>query len=149
MIDNFERPNHWRKWIVLFLLTLMVILPVVFAAWTWVALHFTYSSGARAGYMQKICKKGWICKTWEGELAMANLPGTMPQIFQFSTRDEAVAQQLTNLAGQRVALHYEQHRGIPTSCFGETEYFISQVTPVTDASMAPTLPVTKSPAPAP
>jgi hypothetical protein len=145
MSDNFDRPNHWRKWSILFLLTLMVIMPLVFAGWTWVTLHFTYSQGERAGYVQKISKKGWICKTWEGELAMANLPGTMPQIFQFSIRDDAVAQQLTSLAGQRVTLHYEQHRGIPTSCFGETEYFITQVTPVTDTSMTPTLPVTATP----
>jgi hypothetical protein len=96
-------------------------------------LNYSYAKGERAGYVQKISQKGWLCKTWEGEIAMANLPGTMPQIFQFSVRNDAVAQEITRTMGQRVALTYEQHKGIPTSCFGETEYFVTQVTPVTDA----------------
>lgn len=94
------------------------------------ALHVSYSTGERAGYVQKISKKGWVCKTWEGELAMVNLPGTAPQIFAFSVRDEAVARQLLDAAGQRAALMYDQHRGVPTHCFGETEYFITRVRPL-------------------
>src|SRR4029077_7289902 len=98
---------------------------LVLAAWTFLTLNYTYSSGERAGYVQKISNKGWFCKTWEGELAMANLPGAMPQIFEFTVRDENVAAQIAKTMGQRVELHYEQHRGIPISCFGDTEYFIS------------------------
>jgi hypothetical protein len=93
----------------------------------WGALHYTYSDGERAGYVQKFSRRGWLCKTWEGELAMVNLPGAMPQIFTFSVRDPKVADTLNQTIGQRVALHYEQHKGIPTDCFGETEYFITQV----------------------
>jgi len=93
----------------------------------WGALHYTYSDGERAGYVQKFSRRGWLCKTWEGELAMVNLPGAMPQIFAFSVRDPKVADTLNQTIGQRVALHYEQHKGIPTDCFGETEYFITQV----------------------
>ena len=102
------------------------------AAWVFVTLHFTYSAGERAGYVQKISKKGWLCKTWEGELAMANLPGAMPQMFEFSVRDDEVAHLIEQNAGKRVALSYEQHPGIPTSCFGDTEYFIVKLTPVTE-----------------
>src|SRR5712675_1159560 len=99
-------------------LLILILVPVVIAAlWIWVALGYTYASGERAGYIQKISKKGWVCKTWEGELAMANLPGAMPQIFTFSVRDEGVARDLERSAGQRVSLTYEQHQGIPTSCF--------------------------------
>jgi hypothetical protein len=79
------------------------------------------------GYVQKISKKGWTCKTWEGELAMVSMPGTLPQIFSFTIRDEAVARKVMDAAGQRVALTYEQHRFVPSQCFGETEYFITQV----------------------
>ena len=98
---------------------------LLLALYTWAALAFSYSSGERAGYVQKFSKKGWICKTWEGELAMANLPGAMPEVFQFTVRDEAVAQRLTQNMGERVSIHYEQHVGLPTSCFGDTGYFVT------------------------
>lgn len=116
------------------------------AAWILVTLSFTYSAGERAGYVQKISQRGWICKTWEGELAMANLPGSMPQIFEFSVRDEAIAKEVERNAGRRVSLSYEQHPGIPTSCFGDTEYFVVKVTAIEDA-VVPTPPPAAVPAP--
>jgi hypothetical protein len=101
-----------------------------FALYAWSALHVTYSDGERAGYVQKFSRKGWICKTWEGELAMVNLPGAMPEKFVFTVRDDATAAAIDRSMGQRVALHYEQHKGVPTNCFGETEYYVVQVRPV-------------------
>jgi hypothetical protein len=109
------------------LFILLLIPAVIIALWIWVALGYTYASGERAGYIQKISKKGWICKTWEGELAMANLPGTMPQIFAFTVRNDSVAEILEKNIGKQVSITYEQHRGIPTTCFGETEYFVTRV----------------------
>jgi hypothetical protein len=113
---------------VLVILLLLILIPaVIISLWIWVALAYSYASGERAGYIQKISKKGWICKTWEGELAMANLPGTMPQIFTFTVRDDSVAHIIEQNAGKQVSLTYQQHRGLPTTCFGETEYFITGV----------------------
>ena len=109
------------------LLVLLLVPAVIIALWIWVALGYTYASGERAGYVQKISKKGWVCKTWEGELAMANLPGTMPQIFSFTVRNDSIANVLEKNIGKQVSLTYEQHRGIPTTCFGETEYFVTRV----------------------
>jgi hypothetical protein len=123
------RRGKWR-WILIAFFILIVVPVGGTAAWTWLTLNMSYSSGERVGYVQKISKKGWVCKTWEGELAMVNLPGTAPQIFSFSVRDDKVAQQLEDAAGKRVALDYEQHRGVPSACFGETEYFITKVRPV-------------------
>ena len=112
----------------LIILSTIVLIPiVVIALWIWVALGWTYARGERAGYVQKISKKGWLCKTWEGELAMANLPGTMPQIFSFTVRSDSIAQVIEQNAGKQVSLTYEQHRGVPTSCFGETQYFVTGV----------------------
>src|SRR3954467_3558468 len=114
--------QKWKTWLFL----ILVVFPVGgFTLWTWAALKFSYSEGERAGYVQKISKKGWLCKTWEGELAMANLPGTMPQIFTFTVRNDSIANVIEKNIGKQVSLTYEQHRGIPTSCFGETEYFIT------------------------
>jgi hypothetical protein len=110
--------------------TLFALILLVAGGWIFATLHYTYSSGERAGYIQKISKKGWICKTWEGELAMANLPGAMPQIFTFTVRDDEVAHQIEQHAGQPVSLSYEQHPGIPSTCFGDTEYFVVKLTPV-------------------
>ena len=109
-------------------LLVLLIVPVVGASlWVWISLGYTYAMGERAGYIQKISKKGWLCKTWEGELAMANLPGTMPQIFTFTVRNDSVAHVIEQNAGKQVSLTYEQHRGVPTTCFGETEYFVTGV----------------------
>ena len=119
------RKRHRKVFIVLF--ALLLIPAVIVALWIWVSLGYTYSSGERAGYVQKISKKGWICKTWEGELAMANLPGTMPQIFVFTVRNDSIAKVIEQNAGKQVSLTYDQHRGVPTTCFGETEYFITGV----------------------
>jgi hypothetical protein len=119
---------------------LAALVILVLGIWTLITLNYTYSTGERAGYVQKISEKGWICKTWEGEIAMANLPGAMPQIFEFSVRDDAVAEQISKLAGQRVSLTYDEHPGIPTSCFGDTPYFIVKVTPITDAVPLPATP---------
>jgi hypothetical protein len=116
-----------RNKVLLALLVLLLVPAVIIALWIWVALGYTYASGERAGYVQKISKKGWICKTWEGELAMANLPGTMPQIFTFTVRNDSVAHVIEQNAGKQVSLAYDQHRGVPTSCFGETEYFVTGV----------------------
>jgi len=114
------------------LLAAVVLVPVaLFAAYVTVVLHWAYSEGERAGYVQKFSRKGWVCKTWEGELAMASIPGSMPELFHFTVRNDAVAARLNKTMGQRVALSYEQHPGLPTSCFGETDYFVIDVRPVT------------------
>ena len=106
----------------------VVIVPVLLLAlYTWTALSWSYSAGERAGYVQKFSKKGWVCKTWEGELALVSIPGTMSEKFYFTVRDDAVAARVNQTMGKRVALRYEQHKGIPTSCFGETEYFVVDV----------------------
>lgn len=114
-----------RKWLIIGG-TLLVIVPTLgFAIWTWLTLNYSYSTGERTGFVQKISNKGWICKSWEGELTMVTQPGVPPQLFPFSVRDNAVAQQLMRSSGKRVTLSYEQHLGVPTTCFGETEYYIT------------------------
>ena len=119
---------HKKRNIALTILIAILLIPaVIIALWIWVTLGYTYSTGDRAGYVQKISKKGWLCKTWEGEIAMANLPGTMPQIFSFTVRSDSIAHIIEQNAGKQVSLTYEQHRGVPTSCFGETEYFVTRV----------------------
>ena len=90
-------------------------------------LWYSYSDGDRAGVLQKFSKRGWVCKTWEGEIAMYVVGGVAPQIWNFSVRDDAVAAQLQAAVGQQVRLHYSEHRGLPTNCFGETDYFVNRV----------------------
>ena len=109
--------------------SIVIVLMAVlgFVGWTWLSLTYDYSDGERAGYVQKLSRKGWVCKTWEGELALVNLPGAMPEIFYFSVRDDAVAKRIQQSVGKRVALSYEQHIGIPTTCFGETQYFVVNI----------------------
>jgi hypothetical protein len=115
------------SWKLIAFLVLIVVPVCGFAAYTWITLHITFSNGERVGYVQKLSRKGWVCKTWEGELAMVNMPGAMTQIFAFTVPDAAVARSIMDAAGKRVALSYDQHRGVPCKCFGETEYFVTAV----------------------
>jgi len=108
------------------ILSVVVVLPVVgFVLWTTIALNYSYSSGERAGFLQKISKRGWLCKTWEGDLQLTALPGAAPEKFYFSVRSDSIAEVLNGLAGKQVVLTYEQHAGLPTSCFGDTDYFVT------------------------
>ena len=110
---------------VITVLTALVAAAVlVFVAYIALALTWSYSKGERAGYLQKVSDKGWICKTWEGELSLVALPGAAPEKFVFTVRDADIAKQVNAAAGKRVALEYQQHKGLPTSCFGETDYFV-------------------------
>jgi hypothetical protein len=108
---------------------LFVVLSAIalFALYIFIALNWSYSTGERAGFLQKVSNKGWICKTWEGELSLVAMPGAAPEKFLFTVRDEAVAQQISAVAGKRVTLNYEQHKGLPTTCFGDTDYFVTGV----------------------
>ena len=112
----------------LIILALIAAAVAIFAIYTWVALHLSYSDGERAGFLQKFSRKGWICKTWEGEILLSSMPGAIPERFEFSVRDDLVATQLTAAVGKRVLLTYAQHKGVPSACFGETEYFVEKVT---------------------
>ncbi|SFV01927.1 hypothetical protein [Pseudoduganella namucuonensis] len=111
----------------LILFCLVLAAGLAFALYAWIALSVSYSEGERAGYLQKFSKRGWICKTWEGELLLTSMPGAIPEKFEFSVRDPLVAEQLTAATGKRVLISYAQHKGVPTQCFGETEYYAERV----------------------
>ena len=116
------RAKNWSLWFVGFLVVFLALL----VGYTWLALSWSYSSGERAGYVQKFSQKGWLCKTWEGEMAIVAIPGSLPEIFKFTVRDDKVAAEINSVMGKRVAISYEQHVGIPSTCFGETGYYVSR-----------------------
>jgi hypothetical protein len=124
--------RRWRLKLGLVLSAIVLIPAIGIALWTWIALSYSYSTGERAGYVQKFSQRGWLCKTYEGELAMiptrvGNSPVVSPDLFDFSVRDADVARRINESMGKRVSLTYEQHKGVPTSCFGDTEYYVSNV----------------------
>ena len=121
------RSRRWRRWP--WILLAVVLTPVLLlAVWTAIALSYSYSeAGHRAGSIQKLSHKGWICKTWEGELAMVNVPGAAQERFPFTVRSDSLAAVMSKMMGSRVSITYEQHRGVPTSCFGDTEYYVVAV----------------------
>ena len=119
------------------LIAALLAAAALFAAWIWIALGWSYSTGERAGWVQKLSHKGWVCKTWEGELALVSLPGSTVEKFHFTVRDEAVAQQIMKAMGKRVSLHYEEKVGLPTSCFGETRHYVTKIELTPDIPLAP------------
>jgi hypothetical protein len=122
--------SSWKKKLLRWLIIAVMVPLMFFCIYLWAVLNWSYSSGERAGYVQKFSRKGFVFKTWEGELAMVSVPGTMPEKFYFSVRTDSVAGGITQFMGKKVALSYEQHLGLPVNWFGETEYFITKVTPL-------------------
>jgi hypothetical protein len=116
--------RHWGKT----LIAAVILVPaLIFTIWSGIALSYSYSEGNRVGYVQKLSRRGWLCKTWEGELQLSNIPGSAPVLFQFTVRSDSIARVIENAAGKQVQLYYEQHVGLPTDCFGDTEYFVKAV----------------------
>jgi hypothetical protein len=127
------------------LLAFLAVLALLAAAYVWAVLTWSYSTGERAGWVQKFSNKGWVCKTWEGELAMVSMPGAAAEKFYFTVRDDAVAREIEKAMGKRVSLHYEEKVGIPTTCFGETRHFVDKVIVAADIPLAPGLNVPAAP----
>src|SRR5580693_10654961 len=127
-MDLVKVRDEGKKWLRRVAVGTALLVVVGSSLYTLFALKFSYSTGERVGFVQKLSKKGWMCKTNEGELAMVNMAGQQAEKFFFTVRDDAVAQKIESFAGHRVSLKYEEHRGIPSTCFGDTQYF------VTDAS---------------
>jgi len=119
--------SNKKSRLILWIVGILLVPVAGFCIYTWITLTWSFSKGERAGYIQKLSKSGWVCKTWEGEMAMVTMPGAIPEKFLFSVRDDKVAELINKAAGKRVVLMYEQHKGVPTNCFGETEYFIVNV----------------------
>jgi hypothetical protein len=146
-----EKRRRWGLW----LLTALIVAPAaLLALWAAITLNVTYSRGERAGIVQKFSRKGWLCKTWEGEIAMATIPGAVPERFAFTVRDDSVARLVNALyrEGARASIAYEQHRGVPTSCFGETQYFAvgaEAIGGVTPGALRPPAPAAAPPTAAP
>ena len=126
-------------------LVLLVLALLVFG-YFYLVLHWSYSSGERAGWIQKFSNKGWVCKTWEGEVALVSLPGTSTvEKFAFTVHDDAMAEEITKHMGKRVNVHYEEKVGLPTSCFGETRHFVTKITVASDISLSPGVVVQTNP----
>lgn len=137
------RPRRaWKRYVALaFLLPVLVL-----ALYTWLAVHWDYSNGFRSGLLQKFSRKGWVCKTDEGELWQSVVANVAPNIWEFTVRDDRIARQLDTLVGQTVRVHYTEHRGVPTTCFGDTRYYVDSVAVVATPA-APAAPALPAPAP--
>ena len=120
-----------------FLFWTVAVLIVAPLAYFLVVFNWSYADGEHAGWVQKFSSKGWLCKTWEGEMAMVSLPGSAPEKFYFTVMDDKVAEEVSKAIGKRVSLHYEQKVGIPTSCFGETRYYVKGVEVVHEIPVLP------------
>lgn len=143
--SSMQRQRGDTKKILVIALLLLILAPIAYTA---LVMSWSYSTGERAGWLQKMSRKGFICKTYEGELSMIAVPGAAPEKFFFTVRDEAVAKQMDQLMGRRVSLHYEEKIGVPTSCFGDTSYFVTGITVVDEPTfgMHPVVPAPVAPA---
>jgi len=114
-----------------YLFLFLIIASGIFALYTWITLSYSYSTGSRAGFLQKFSNRGWVCKTWEGEIVTGSMMGNQEK-FAFSVRDGELAKQIASNIGKRVEIEYDQHVGVPTNCFAETEYYIKSIKALPD-----------------
>ena len=129
-----------------FFFFILPIVAVLGALYFYLVLNWNYSTGERAGWVQKFSKKGWVCKTWEGELAMVSMPGAAQEKFEFTVWDDDTAKSINKAMGQRVSLHYDEKVGLPSSCFGDTRHWVTNVTIVPEIPLAPGVVVPAQPA---
>jgi hypothetical protein len=128
MAESTFESRRPRRWLMRAVIAILLLAVLAAGAWTWFTLSFSYSEGERAGILQKFSRKGWLCKTYEGELALYVVGGVAPQIWNFSTRDPELAKQLYANVGRPMRVHYTEHRGVPGNCFAETPYFAESFT---------------------
>ena len=133
--------------LIAWMILMLVVAGLLLAAYIWAMLNWSYSNGERAGWVQKLSMKGHLCKTWEGEMAMVSLPGSAPEKFIFTVWDDKTAEKLHAVMGKRVALYYEEHIWLPTSCFGETRYFVKDVRIIDETPAPLTVPGNTAPQP--
>lgn len=126
-MDSATAGTKAKRWTLRIAIGAVLLLVVGTVLYTFAALNYSYSKGERVGFVQKLSKRGWICKTEEGDLAMVNMAGQQAQMFSFTVRDDQVAKQIEDLSGHRVVIEYEEHKGIPSTCFGDTTYFVTSV----------------------
>lgn len=118
---------HWRRKLELIWLSALLVLVLGFAIYTTVVANYAYSTGSKAGYLKVFEQRGWLCKTHEGDLLITSAPGVPPETWSFSVRDKALAATLVPAVGKRVLVYYEEHRGVPTKCFGATDFIVDSV----------------------
>jgi hypothetical protein len=146
--NSMKNSMKQQRGLIFLLLFIPLLLAVGYGFFVW---KWTYSEGERAGFVQKLSKKGFVCKTWEGELSMVSLPGSVAEKFLFTVWDDKIAEDINTNVGKRVALYYEEKVGLPTSCFGETRYYVTKVKSLEAPVAAPApaaAPAVVAPAPA-
>jgi hypothetical protein len=126
-MDLDKAKTAGKKWALRVSIGIPLLCVVGFGLYTFFTLEFAYSKGERVGFVQKLSKRGWLCKTNEGDLAMVNMAGQQAEMFTFTVPDDKVSKEIESFAGHRVELQYEEHRGIPSTCFGDTQYFVTGV----------------------
>jgi hypothetical protein len=126
-MDITSAKSESKKWLGRIAVVGVLLAVVGGTLYTLFTLNYAYSKGERVGFVQKLSKRGWVCKTNEGELAMVNIAGQQATIFNFSVPSDAIAKEIESYAGHRVMVEYEEHQGVPSSCFGDTQYFVTGV----------------------
>ena len=128
--DQSQPKTFWQKLKKMGIVILLLLILGSIGVGT-VATFGCYSSGKRAGSVQKFSKKGYVFKTWEGELLLREFGTQQSTVWTFSVQDESVAHELESSIskGEKVMLHYcQNYYKFPWQ--GETEYFVDKVSVV-------------------
>lgn len=105
------------------------ILAIVLAVSAYIAVLYyaTFSEGIRTGELIKFSHKGYVFKTWEGELSQG-LSGSQKFAFSVMDNQPEVIEQMKQNQGKFVKIEYIERYGT-FSWWGETNYYITKVTP--------------------
>ncbi len=120
-----------------FLFAVILIIIVCGGLFTYWRFYYSFGEGNKAGLLIQFMKKGYVFKTYEGEIIQAGLK-SYPSVpvatkdFTFSVADPAVADSLMGYEGKEVVLHYTEYFGaLPWR--GHSRYVVDKILYVRDA----------------
>ena len=96
----------------------VVILLLAGAGFCYYKFLWVFSDGTKTGELNSLTYTGYIWKTYEGEMILSGYGNksssggaVQSKIFKFSVADKAVAEELQQLTGQRVTVHFKEYKG--------------------------------------
>lgn len=115
-MDPLKKEKKKRSGLARFARTLVILLILGLAVFVFIRFYFVFGSGAKAGQLNFIVKKGYVFKTYEGRMILtgykSQVPGSIQSNeFEFSVVSERVANTLMSNSGAFFELHYKEYLG--------------------------------------
>ncbi len=117
------------------------VILIALAIFIYFRYFWVFGEGVKAGELNYVVKKGYIFKTYEGNLIQSGFKGSTSGTiqsyeFRFSVVDESIAQKMMANSGKEFKLHYKEYKGtVPWR--GVTVFIVDSIYDMRDAKAGP------------